>query len=107
MVPKVGMWNNLPHSTFDVPEKPPRKEYWEAVKPPSGPCALLMPNYMHYLPFAAVTIRLALVLTRVANPIKFNRGVSSIWQKANGPVRVMIGSLANTISPSLKLSMIS
>lgn len=107
MVPKVGMWKSLPHSTFDVPEKPPRNEYCEAVSPPSGPWALLIPNSMHYLPLAAVTILLALVLTNVANPNRFNRGVSKIWQKASGPVRLMMGSLANTISPSLKQSIIS
>jgi hypothetical protein len=49
--------------------------------------------------FAAVIIRLALVATRVGNPMRFSKGVSIIWINAKGPVRIISGSFGNTISP--------
>ena len=64
-VPRTGMPNSLPASTFDVAEQPPTYEARLADKPPSIPCALRSPNSRTASPFAAKQIRAALVAISV------------------------------------------
>jgi hypothetical protein len=76
---------------FEVPMNPPIKAYWAADKAPSGPWALLVPNYRHFFGWTAFTIRLAFVATNDANPIRLSKGVYNNWIKLSGPVYVIKG----------------
>ena len=84
-VPTHGVPQRYEEYTFEVPSKPPRIAYLLAVMAPEGPCALLKPNSTHYLPLAIIFILAALVLTRDEKLVKFNKGVSISYRRANGP----------------------
>ena len=60
---------------LDVPINPPRNENYVAVFAPSGPWALLIPNYIQFLGWTALHILLAFVATSEEKPNKFKIGV--------------------------------
>ena len=73
-------------NTLEVPINPPRYANSDAERPPSGPWALLIPNYTHFLGSTAFAIRLALVATSDAKPIRFKIGVYNNCTIPSGPV---------------------
>ena len=64
-VPRTGIPNRRPASTFEVALQPPRYAARDAVSPPSGPCARRRPNSMTVAPPAASTTCAALVAASV------------------------------------------
>jgi hypothetical protein len=100
IVPDNGILYSMPASTLEVPSKPPKYEYLEALMPPSGPCARRSPNSTHRVLPERRTILEAFVATRVGKLIRLSVGVSSICTRPSGPVSVTRGTCGKAISPS-------